>query len=558
MLSELAVSQLGVIEDARIDLAPGLTVITGETGAGKTMLLNALKALMGERTEAALVRHGADQAQVQGLWELEPTDTALARAEQAGALIDAGQLLAVRTFTSKGRSRAVLGGTSVPAGVLAEVVNSLVTIHGQSDQLRLKSQAQQRDWLDQSGGHAGLLTAYQAAYNRWLQATAALEALDKTSQADRREADELRQALAGIERVDPQMGEEDQLPVTIERLANAEELTRGVEAAHGLLVSEQPENGGSVAGLDQAKRLLESLARHDPALAELGRRVGELAYLASDLATELAEYSSRLELDPAALEAAQTRRAQINTLLRQHGPSVAAVLEWASAAQARLDQLDTSPAKRQTLSKAAAQAADQLKQTAAGLSKARRQAAQQLSQAITTELAALGMDKAQFAVAFTPNQAPKPDGFEEIEFLFSAHPDLPARPIAKGASGGELSRLMLALELVLAEHGGTGTATLVFDEVDQGVAGRAAVQVGQRLARLAKHTQVVVVTHLPQVAAHGQVHLVVEKQGARAGIVQVEGAERQTEIARMLAGREESTSALAHALELLRHAGNGS
>ena len=555
MLNELAVSQLGVIENARLEMAPGLTVITGETGAGKTMLLNALRALMGERIDPALVRPGAPQAQIEGLWLLDPADQAVARAEQVGALVNSGELLVVRTFNNKGRSRAVLGGTSVPAGLLAELVGSMVAIHGQSDQLRLRGQTQQREMLDQAGGHNETLTGYRAAYAEWLSVTTELAALDKTSLSDVQEAKNLQQALSAIDRIDPQIGEEDELPARIERLANAAELTSGVAAAQDNLVGVEAGQDGAVNQLDHTKRQLEQLARHDPQLGELSRRAGELAYLASDLAAEVADYGSRLDLDPNALEAAQSRRAQINDLLRQHGPTVASVLEWAEAARQRLAQLDTGPAQREALAKAATVATSQLEAAATQLSEARRQAAKHLATAIEAELAGLGMEKAQFAVAFTKTTSPKPDGFEEIEFLFSAHPDLPARPIAKGASGGELSRLMLALELVLAERGGVSPATLVFDEIDQGVAGRAAAQVGQRLARLAKHSQVVVVTHLPQVAAYGQVHLVVQKTGSRAGIEQVSGPARQSEIARMLAGREDSTSALAHASELLHLAG---
>jgi len=551
----LAVRQLGVIEDASLDLATGLTVITGETGAGKTMLLNALRALMGERTDPGLVRHGAAGASVEGLWRLASGHHATQRAEQAGALVDDGQLLAVRTFTAKGRSRAVLGGMSVPAGVLGQVVGSLVAIHGQSDQLRLRQVAQQRELLDAAGGHQDQLASYQAAFQAWRGATTQLAALDQAAQQDGREAAELQAALAQIERLGPQVGEEDELPITIDRLANAGELALGVQGAHAALVGDDSAQPNAAGLADQANRLLEGLSRHDPALGALAGRARDLAYLASDLAAELAEYGADLEPNPAALEAAQLRRAELTTVLRRHGATVAEVLAWAQGAQARLEQLDASEVRREALIKEVQATAAQLASAAKDLSEARRRAAAQLIRAMEHELAALGMDQARFDVAFAPSPTAQLGGQEDVEFLFTAHHEVPLKPIAKSASGGELSRLMLALELVLAESGAAGGVTLVFDEVDQGVAGRAAAQVGQRLARLAQHTQVLVVTHLPQVAAHGQVHLVVEKTGARAGIVPVTGLARNKEIARMLAGREDSASALEHAEELLRHAG---
>jgi len=544
-----------VIEDAALNLSPGLSVITGETGAGKTMLLNALRALLGQRTDPALVRHGAEQATVEGVWQLDSGHPATLQAEQAGGLVDDGALLAVRTFTAKGRSRAALGGVSVPAGLLGQVVGALVAIHGQADQLRLRQAAQQRDLLDAAGGHLDQVRQYQEAFHDWRTATGQLQAFDQAAGQDSREAAGLQQALAQIERLDPHLGEEDELPALIERLANAGELAGGIQTAHAALVGND-HTGVSAAGLlDQAGRVLDGLARHDPDLAGPAGRTRELAYLTSDLAAELAQYGADLPTNPGALEAAQQRRAELKTVLRLHGATVAEVLTWAEAARGRLEELDTSQARRQSLTQAVQATSDRLAATGTALTQARQQAAARLTEAMVAELAALGMDQATFEVAITPCAAPGPGGQEDIEFRFAAHREMPLRPVAKGASGGELSRLMLALELVLAEAGAAGGTTLVFDEVDQGVAGRAAAQVGQRLARLARHSQVVVVTHLPQVAVHGQLHLVVAKVGARAGIAPVNGPEREREIARMLAGREESASALEHARELLRHAG---
>ncbi|MCL2803156.1 MAG: DNA repair protein RecN [Micrococcales bacterium] len=551
MLIELAVSQLGVIEQAQLELAPGLNVITGETGAGKTMLLNALRLLLGGRAEPALVRPGAEQALAQAVFELPEGHPALDKASQAGAMHSDGQLVALRSISSKGRTRAHLGGTAVPAGTLAQVLGDLVAVHGQSDQLRLRGPAQQRDMLDQAGGLGGQVAAYQVAYDRWRELTGQLAQASQALRANQGEAEALAGALAQIERVDPKAGEEDELPARIERLANAEELHQGLGVVHFALVGGEASQLSAAVALEAARRQLEALSRYHQALAPLAERAGELAYLTSDLAADVAGMRLDIDLDPAALEAAQTRRSQITTLLRQHGSTVAEVLNWANGARQRLDQLEASPARIEALERDLAQAKAGLDQAGEAMSQARKAAAAQLTKAVTGELSDLGMGTARFEVKLKALETPGPNGCESVEFVFSPHPQIPPRPLAKGASGGELSRLMLALELVLAQSGVEAQTTLVFDEVDQGVAGRAAAQVGARLARLGQRRQVVVVTHLAQVAAQGQVHLVVVKDEARAGIGQVEGDARTTEIARMLAGRQDSASALAHAKELL-------
>ena len=571
---------VGVIADAVLPLGPGLTVVTGETGAGKTMVVASLALLLGGRAESSAVRTGEGSALVEGRFVV-PTEGAVARrAAEAGAVLDdvppsgAGpavdcvELLVARSVSASGRSRAHVGGTSVPIAVLSELADDLVAVHGQSEQVLLRSPARQREVVDRFGGDAvaTALSGYRTAWRRWQEVGALLTEL--TTQAARRaeEAERLRLGLAEVETVAPQPGEDVELRARALRLENAEDLRLAATAAREVLSAQDgdtAEASPDVAGLlEAARRHLDHVARHDDRLAELGARVGELAVQSADVAAELTGYLAGMDADPATLAAVQDRRGALNALVRSPltgpGDSVDAVLGWAREAVARLDEIEGDDDRVEGLQRELAALDATLDELAAALRTARRAAGDGLAASVGAELAQLAMPHAQIGVRLTDRER-GPHGCDEVLLVLSAHPGAPELPLGRTASGGELSRVMLALEVALA--GTDPVPTFVFDEVDAGVGGRAAVQIGRRLATLAAASQVLVVTHLPQVAAFADRHLVVVRSDdgrvTSSGVTTLDDAGRVVELARMLAGQEDSASARAHAAELLEQARGG-
>jgi DNA repair protein RecN (Recombination protein N) len=553
VLTELTISELGVISRCTIELAPGMTVFTGETGAGKTMVVTGLGLLLGARADSGLVPAGAGQAAVEGRLALDPGGRAALRAIEAGASIEDGELLVGRTVSSEGRSRAWVGGRAAPVALLAELGTELVARHGQADQLRLLRPAAQRAALDRFGGPelATALERYQQAYRRQREVAAALDDLTTRGRERAQEADLLRHGLAEIAAVEPVAGEDLALAEAIGRLAHAEALRGAAETAHAVIAG--VDHDGASAALDAlagARRGLDAEAAHDPSLAELATRLAEAQYLLADLASDLAGYAAGIDADPAALAAARERRAALDRLLRKYGADVAEVLSWRVAAERRLAELDGDDESRDTLTGQLAAADAELAAAAAALTAARTCAADDLARAVTAELVGLAMPGAEIAVQLRPT-GPGPHGCDEVELLLRPHAGAERRPISRAASGGELSRIMLALEVVLAAA--DPVPTYVFDEVDAGVGGRAAVEVGRRLSRLAAHSQVLAVTHLPQVAAFADRHYVVDKptEGPVTVVRPVEGDDRLRELSRMLAGLSESPSGREHAEDLL-------
>ncbi|UZN04998.1 DNA repair protein RecN [Cellulomonas sp. S1-8] len=572
MIDEIRIDDLGVIGRAHVRLGPGLTVLTGETGAGKTMVLTALGLLLGGRADPATVRTGATGAAVEGRVLLPAGSPALERARDAGADVDDdGTLVVLRTVgagtaEATGRSRAYLGGRSVPQGVLAEIAEELVTVHGQADQMRLRSAARQRAALDAFAGpaHAAVLAEHAATWAERGRVQSELE--DRVTRARElaREAELLRLGLAEVERVDPQPGEDLALAAEAERLGNAEDLRAAAAGAHVALVGDEDAADVGAAAtvlVEEARRSLEQAGHHDRALADLAARAAEVGYLLADVAAELSAYVQDLQADPARLDAVQRRRAELTGLTRSYGEDVAAVLEWSQGASLRLLDLDGGEGRVAELTARRDALDDALRRTAATITATRVDAARRLGLAVTEELASLAMGGAHLEVAVRPADEPGAHGADHVEMLLVPHAGAPARPLGKGASGGELSRVMLALEVALATAQGSGAltpGTFVFDEVDAGVGGRAATQVGERLARLARGTQVLVVTHLAQVAAFGDRHLVVTKSVAdgvdvvtESDVREVDGEARVRELARMLSGQDDSATARAHAAELL-------
>ncbi|MFJ5613285.1 DNA repair protein RecN [Streptomyces sp. NPDC093221] len=572
VLEEMRIRSLGVIEDAVVELSPGFTAVTGETGAGKTMVVTSLGLLLGGRADPALVRIGAKAASVEGRITMAPGNRASVRAEEAGAELDDGALLISRTVSAEGRSRAFVGGRTVPVGLLGELADDLVAVHGQTDQQGLLRPARQREALDRYAGDAvaAPLAKYGSAYRRLREVAAELDELTTRARERAQEADLLRFGIEEVAAAEPVAGEDTELAAEAARLGHAEALASAAAIAHAALAGnpEDPEGvdaGTLVAG---AQRAVDAVSTHDPELAALAARLGEIGILLGDVSGELAGYADNLDADPLRLAAVEERRSVLAHLTRKYGVDIDGVLAWAEESAARLGELEGDDERIEGLTAERDALRAELGALAQDLTDARCEAADRFAAAVTAELAELAMPHARVGVAIRQTETAEPDagievggravafgptGADEVELQLAPHPGSPARPIAKGASGGELSRVMLAVEVVFA--GSDPVPTYLFDEVDAGVGGKAAVEVGRRLARLARTAQVVVVTHLPQVAAFADRQLLVEKTNdgsvTRSGVTILEGEARVKELSRMLAGLEDSELGRAHAEELL-------
>ncbi len=572
VLAEMRIQGLGVIDDAVLELDPGLTVLTGETGAGKTMVVTGLSLLGGGRADASRVAEGARRAVVEGRFAAGPA--ALAVADEVGADADEdGTLIAVRTVSADGRSRAHLGGRSVPVGVLARLADATLAVHGQNDQLRLLRPAEQRALLDRFAGEAVAkpLQRYREVRAEWQRVAGELAERRDGARRMAQEADLLRHGLTEIAAVDPQPGEDSELVEQAKRLAAVDELREVAVLAQAALVGTgegDPDAPAALALIGDARHRLAGAG--DSELTALDARLGEALALLGDVGAELGAYLDRLDADPEALSAVLSRQAELKALTRKYAADVDGVLAWAEEARRRLDGLDVSDEALAALAARRDELAVELAGHAAEVTAARVEAAARLAEGTTAELGGLAMRDARLLVDVRPRLA-GPDatdvlrvdgsdvvaggsGVDEVELRLVAHGSATPQPLHRGASGGELSRVMLALEVALA--GADPVPTMVFDEVDAGVGGRAAVEIGRRLARLAARHQVIVVTHLPQVAAYADRHLVVDKTAgahgaARSSVRTVADADRIVELARMLAGLDDTDTGRAHAEELL-------
>ena len=561
MLAEIRISGLGVIEEASLPLHPGLNVVTGETGAGKTMVVSGLLLLFGARGDSSLVRSGAAGAAIEGLVDIAQDHPAALRAIEAGGSVDDGLVLA-RSVSSEGRSRAYVGGRAAPVGVLAEVGESLLAVHGQADQWRLRDPDQHRAVLDRFGGDAlaTRLDAYRLVWTRVREVRTTLQRLRSEARDRVVELEGLQAGLDLVERIAPVAGEDDALRVEDERLSHADELRQHIAQTQLALAGSDeggPAETSVLALLARARSALEHVATLDSSADELRERVIELAHLSVDLAADVSRYAADIDLDPTRLSFVQERRAELSTLTRRYGPRVEDVLQWAQSAAARHAELSGTDERIAALEEEADRLGEELERAAASLTDARRSAAERLGERVTAELSRLAMGAAAVTVEVTASD-PGPHGADVVAIVLAANPGEPGRSITKAASGGELSRVMLALEVALGEgESGPDVPIFVFDEVDAGVGGAAARDVGARLAALAQHTQVIVVTHLAQVAAYADHHLVVAKATdgtvTASDVVVVEGAAREDEIARLLAGSV-SEAAREHARELLADA----
>ncbi len=565
MLEELRITSLGVIEESVLELGPGFTALTGETGAGKTMVVTALGLLLGARADTGSVRTGAKAARVEGLVVTDDGSALSAAVDAVGGETEDGRLVLARQISAEGRSRAFAGGAAVPVSTLSSLSDALVAVHGQSDQHRLLQPAAQRDALDAFAGPRVL-----ALRARLGQGHAALVTTERelsevlaSARARAREADLLRLGLEEVESVDPQPGEDVALAAEEGRLGFADTLRNAAEQARELLSAE--EGPDALSTVSAARRLLEGVRDHDPEASGLADRLAEISYLLSDVAADVSSYASGLETDPTRLSWVSQRRAELAVLTRKYGESVVEVLAWAQDAATRLLDLDDTDGRIAELTARRDRIRAELGELAGALSQARAEAATRLARVVTTELSALAMPHAEVRVVVSQTEDEQgldvagrllrfgPAGVDDVEILLAANRGAEPRPLGKGASGGELSRVMLAVEVALAAT--NPVPTFVFDEVDAGVGGKAAVELGRRLARLAQHAQVLVVTHLPQVAAFADRHVVVVKSSdgtvTTSGLTALDDAGRVRELSRMLAGLEDSETAIAHAQELL-------
>jgi len=560
VIEEISIRNLGVIGEARLPLGPGFTAITGETGAGKTMVVSALGLLLGQRADSAVIRTGSDQAVVEGRWLIDASGPIADRVRDAGGDLDGSELILGRSVSPEGRSRATVGGRSAPVGVLDEIGHQLVVVHGQSDQIRLRSATAQREALDRFAGSelSTVLDEYQAVYRRWQANQGALDVLVAEQDLRSREAEALRAAMTEIEAAAPHRDEDLELTERADRLTNLEDLRTAAAQAHDILSSEQLDDGQDVlAQLTSARRLIERVAEHDAALSPISETIAAATFAVTEISIQLASYLAGLDSDGGReLEILQERRAALAALVRKYGPSLNDTIDYLESGSNRLLELDNDSTRIDSLRSEVDADRDRVIELAAALTGLRQRSAALLSGQVTAELAMLAMPNAAVIVEVEDRPDYTLVGKDQVSILLRPHPGTDPRPISKGASGGELSRVMLAIEVVLA--GMDPVATFVFDEVDAGVGGASATEVGRRLAALAQSAQVIVVTHLAQVAAYSTNHLVVEKDtdGAitSSSVRLVHAEERTSEMARLLSGNPKSETALAHARELLDNA----
>jgi len=563
-LEEISIRNLGAIEQSHLELGRGLNVLTGETGAGKTMILTALNLVLGGKSDSSLVRHGADRLMATAHFSLPKSEES--SFEEIGAEVEDGSVIISRTVGADGKSKALCGGNAVPAGTLAELTSSLIEIHGQSANSQIVKTARQRELLDRFGGAdiANSLNGYQEIFYIYGALKERLSALKASASKRDGEIAELQEFVAAWNKLKASRGECAATADEINRLSSVEDLRI---ASSGALANLDGEESGALTSLHSARRFLEAAKGKDSKLEEIADRIAESLFILDDASTDLASYATSLEADPDRLNVLQERKAELNSFLKRWAGAgepdeelilLAAKAKSAKEAIADLQGGDERTAEIETELLAAKKS---LLDSAKKLSTARNKAAATLSNVVTNEIKALAMPHTQFfAEVVTPDYAgalKESDftvlGCDEISMQIQGQADGPKIALGKGASGGEMSRIMLALEVVIAKSHPVGT--YIFDEVDAGVGGKAAIEVGKRLHALSQSAQVIVVTHLPQVAAWADTHFLVSKSSdgtiVASGVTLLSDSARIEEIARMLAGLEDSSSAREHAAELL-------
>ena len=563
-LEEISIRNLGIIEQSELELGRGLNVLTGETGAGKTMILTALNLVLGGKSDSSLVRHGCERLVATAQFSV--TQDSKFQLDEIGAEVDGTSLIVTRTVNSDGKSKASCGGVTVPAGTLANVTEPLIEIHGQSANSQIVKPARQRELLDRFGGEpvSSTLARYQENYSAYLDLKERIKSMKASANKRDGEIAELQEFLAAWVKLKAVRNEPSSVEDEIKRLSSVEDLRIASSGAISALDSEE---SGALTLLHSARRFLDAAKGKDSRLEEIAERVAESLFILDDASTDLASYATGLEADPERLDALQNRKAELNLFIKRWGGAGSADEELVTlAAKAKsgkesIADLQGGDERIAELETELAEIKKSLLRAAQSLTTARTIAAKELSQSVTFEIQALAMPHTQFfAEVSTPDYGASLKesdftqlGCDEIVMQIQGQSDGPKIALGKGASGGEMSRIMLALEVVIAKSHPVGT--YIFDEVDAGVGGKAAIEVGKRLHALAQSSQVIVVTHLPQVAAWADTHFVVKKSSdgsvVQSGVSKLGQSERVEEIARMLAGLEESSSAREHAAELL-------
>ena len=556
-LEEITIRSIGVIDQSTLEISKGLTVLTGETGAGKTMILTALNLILGGKADSALVRKGSERLVASGRFSIPKSLEHLFE----DVLVEDGELIVTRTVAADGKSKATTNGISATAGTLSIVGENLVEVHGQAANQNITKSSRQRELVDRFGQID--LGGYQRALSSYHDLKDRISSLKKSIAQKDKELSELREFANAFKKLNPSVGEYAEIDLEIARLSSVEEFRLATAQATAAI---EDEEAGSLTSIGVARRALESARSKDPQLEAIYQQLSESFFLLDDAQTALNSYHSKLEADPVRLDFLHARKAEINTLIKKFGGSGSHEQELAELtvrfknSSDSIADLEGGDQRLQELEVELTANKKVLLKSAQSLSESRIKSAEQLSKLVTAEIQQLSMPHASFVakVESADYSAPKESDFtahgcDEIAMFIQGHKDAPLVALAKGASGGEMSRVMLALEVVIATTHPIGT--YVFDEVDAGVGGKAAIEVGKRLHQLAQHAQVIVVTHLPQVAAWADSHFVVTKNNdgtvSQSDVRNVSGEDRIEEIARMLAGLENSTSAREHATELL-------
>ena len=563
-LEEISIRNLGIIEQSELELGRGLNVLTGETGAGKTMILTALNLVLGGKSDSSLVRHGAERLVATAQFSI--ADHSREKLDEIGAEVEDSSLIVTRTVNSDGKSKASCGGVTVPAGTLAEVTEPLIEIHGQTANAQIVKPARQRELLDRFGGAevGQALNEYQQRYSAYLELRDRIKAMKASANKRDGEIAELQEFLTAWSKLKAVRNEASTVEDEIKRLSSVEDLRI---ASSGALSALDSEESGALTLLHSARRFLDAAKGKDSRLEEIAERVAESLFILDDASTDLASYATGLEADPERLDVLQNRKAELNLFIKRWGGAgepddeLVSLAAKAKSGKESIADLQGGDERIAELENELVEIKKELLEAAKSLTSVRRSAAEKLSQMVTAEIQALAMPHTQFfAEVMTPDYAAalkESDftqlGCDEIVMQIQGQIDGPKIALGKGASGGEMSRIMLGLEVVIAKSHPVGT--YIFDEVDAGVGGKAAIEVGKRLHALAQNSQVIVVTHLPQVAAWADTHFVVKKSSdgsvVQSGVSKLGQSERVEEIARMLAGLEESASAREHAAELL-------
>ena len=553
MLTELRIRNVAILESVALPLRAGFNVLSGETGAGKSIIVEALGLLLGERGHADLVRAGTDKASVEGVFDVSAQPELISALDARGVDVEEGVVILRREISSAGRSRAWVNGSAVTSGALAEVGRALVNIHGQHESQTLLNPEVQRAVLDAFGGATAQAERVASAFAAASDVRAQMSSLASRRAAAEKRADYLRHVVKELAEAVLVVGEDTRLEEEVRRLSHVAELR--VHAAH-LREAIDGEEAGALLALGAAQRALGAAARLDPALDRLQAILDAAFAELDELARAVRDYDTQLDTDPGRLQELEARRDVIFRLTRKYGGTVDSALETLREAREELDLVDTAALDLGALSQREAELSAAVTREAQRLSAARGQAARALERAVDAIFPDLGLADGHLTVALTPRDEVAASGAEEVEYRVALNVGLESRALARVASGGELARVMLALKTILARL--DGVPTLVFDEVDAGIGGRVGLCVGDTMRRVAAHHQVFAITHLPQIAARAHHHIVVSK-GARGGITTadlrvVEGDARVTEVARMLGGDSESEASRAHAHELLENA----